>query len=170
MATPHGCIGGMSRGYYASLLPRLLPLSLANPLLTLLSTGLGLTRTLQTHLNPLLTRLVTQPDVASILALVVILFISLKMLDMMYRAVLFWINMAIRLLMWGSILVLGMWVYQRGVDGFVDDVSGLAEYWMGEYAKYSSEVQAFRDMDKGQIQMKAEQRRRAANGGAWWSG
>jgi hypothetical protein len=89
------------------LLPRLLPPSLANPILTLLTTTLGMTRTLHTHLSPLFTRLITQPDVATILALLAIFFISLKILDMMYRAVMFWINMAIRLVFWGSIVVLG---------------------------------------------------------------
>ncbi|OAK98682.1 hypothetical protein IQ06DRAFT_327227 [Phaeosphaeriaceae sp. SRC1lsM3a] len=145
---------------YASLLPRLLPSSLASPLLTLLTTGLGLTRTLQTHLSPLLTRVVTQPDIATILALLAIFFISLKILDMAYRAVMFWVNMVIRLVIWGSIVVLGMWIWNRGPEGFYEDICGLGEFWMGEYEKYSGEVKSFREQDKGQINMKAEQRRR----------
>jgi hypothetical protein len=79
---------------------------------------------------------------------------------MMYRAVMFWVNMVIRLVFWGSIVVLGMWVYNRGVDGFVDDISGLVEYWSGEYDKYSGEVRRFKESDQEQIQIKAEQRRR----------
>jgi hypothetical protein len=79
---------------------------------------------------------------------------------MMYRAVMFWVNMVIRLVFWGSILVLGMWVYNRGVDGFVEDVSGLMEYWGGEYEKYSGEVKRYQEVEKGQIKMKAEQRKR----------
>jgi hypothetical protein len=70
----------------------------------------------------------------------------------------FWINMFIRLVFWGSIVVLGLWVYNRGPEGFIEDISGLAEYWMGEYEKYSSEVKDF--SEKSQIKMKAEQRRR----------
>lgn len=145
---------------YASLLPRLLPSSLASPLLTLLTTGLGLTRTLQTHLSPLLTRVVTQPDIATILALLAIFFISLKILDMAYRAVMFWVNMVIRLVIWGSIVVLGMWIWNRGPEGFYEDICGLGEFWMGEYEKYSGEVKSFREQEQGQINMKAEQRRR----------
>jgi len=113
---------------YATLLPRLLPASLANPILTLLTTTLGLTRTLQTHLAPFLTRLLTQPDIASILLVVVALFISMKVLDMLYRAVLFWINLALRLAFWGGVVALGTWVYTRGPEGFVDDVQGLTAY------------------------------------------
>ncbi|KAF2833231.1 hypothetical protein CC86DRAFT_365182 [Ophiobolus disseminans] len=145
---------------YATLLPRLLPASLANPLLTLLTTTLGITRTLQTNLSPLITRVITQPDVATVLLLLAIFFISLKILDMMYRAVIFWVNMVIRLVFWGSIVVLGLWVWNRGVDGFVDDISGLFEYWTGEYEKYSGEVKKFQQQEKGQIRMKTEQKRR----------
>jgi hypothetical protein len=145
---------------YAALIPRFLPASFASPLLTLLTTSLGLTRTLQTHLTPLLTRLITQPDVATILLVVAIFFISLKVLDMMYRAVMFWVNMALRLVFWGAIVVLGMWVWNRGVDGFVDDVGGLMEYWTGQYEKYSGEVKVVKEQKEGQIRMKAEQKRR----------
>lgn len=156
----YGCKPANTYPDYASLLPRLLPASLANPLLTLLTTSLGLTRTLQTHLSPLVTRLITQPDVATILALLAIFFVSLKILDMMYRAVMFWVNMVLRLVLWGSVVVLGLWVWNRGLDGFVDDVSGLMEYWGGEYEKYSGEVKKFQEQKEGQIRMKAEQRKR----------
>ncbi|KAH8731172.1 nuclear pore assembly and biogenesis-domain-containing protein, partial [Phaeosphaeriaceae sp. PMI808] len=100
------------------------------------------------------------PDVASILAVLAIFFISLKILDMMYRAVLFWINMAIRLALWGGLLVLGTWIWSRGVDGFIEDVSGMVEHWSGEYEKYSEEVKSFREQDRAQIRMKAETKRR----------
>ncbi|RYO29253.1 hypothetical protein AA0111_g6279 [Alternaria arborescens] len=99
---------------YAALIPRFLPPSFASPLLQLLTTFFGISRTLTTHLSPLLNKLITQPDVASILALLAIFFISLKILDMMYRAVIFWVNLALRLVFWGGILVVGFWVYNRG--------------------------------------------------------
>jgi hypothetical protein len=79
---------------------------------------------------------------------------------MAYRAVMFWVNMVLRLVFWGAIVVLGMWVYNRGVDGFVEDIGGLVEYWMGEYEKYSGEVKGYRERERGQINVKAEQRRR----------
>lgn len=102
----------------------------------------------------------TQPDIATIVALLALFFISLKILDMAYRAVMFWINMFIRLVFWGGVLVLCMWVYNRGIDGFVEDIGELIEFWSGEYEKYSGEVKDFREREKGQIKMKAEQRRR----------
>ncbi|KAF1840774.1 uncharacterized protein K460DRAFT_321243 [Cucurbitaria berberidis CBS 394.84] len=145
---------------YASLLPRLLPPSLYNPLFTILTTTFGLMRTLQTHLSPLLTRLVTQPDVASILALLAILFISLKILDMMYRAVIFWVNMVLRLVFWGSILLVGLWVWNRGMDGFLEDVQGLGAHWMGEFEKYSGEVKEFQRQKEDQLRFQAAQKQK----------
>jgi hypothetical protein len=79
---------------------------------------------------------------------------------MMYRAVMFWVNMALRLVFWGAIVMLGMWLWNRGVDGFVDDVGGLVEYWTGQYEKYSGEVKMAKEQKEGQIRMKAEQQRR----------
>lgn len=79
---------------------------------------------------------------------------------MMYRAVIFWVNMAVRLVFWGGIVVLGLWVWNRGVDGFVDDVSGLMEYWTGQYEKYSGEVKMFQEQKEAQIRMKAQPKKR----------
>jgi hypothetical protein len=151
---------------YVTLLPRLLPPSVASPLLTFVTTAFGIFRTIQTHLTPLFSRVVTQPDVASILALVAIFFISLKILDMMYRAVLFWVNMVIRLALWGSMAVLGLWVYNRGIDGFVRDVQDISQTWMGSYEKYSNEVKKYQAEKEGQIRMQAGQQ--AAQQGKGW--
>lgn len=79
---------------------------------------------------------------------------------MMYRAVMFWINMALRLVFWGAIAVLGLWIWNRGVDGFVEDVSGLGEYWVGEYEKYSGEVKKFQGQKEEQIRVQAHKRGR----------
>ena len=111
-------------------------------------------------MSPLLNKLVTQPDVATILALLAIFFISLKILDMMYRAVIFWVNLALRLLFWGGILVMGLWVWNRGPEGFVEDLQGLGEYWVGEYEKYSGEVKSFQQQKEDQIRVQAGQQER----------
>ena len=51
-------------------------------------------------------------------------------------------------------------MYNRGPEGFVEDVSGLAEFWMGEFQKYTGEVKEYRESEKSQIKMKAEQRKK----------
>lgn len=140
---------------YATLLPRLLPASFASPVLTLLTTTLGLARTLQIHLSPFLTRLVTQPDIASVLLLIAVFFISLKILGMLYRAVMFWVMLAVRLVFWGAIVLTGLWVWNRGPEGFVEDMQGLGAYWMGEYERYSGEVRGFQKQKEEQIRVQA---------------
>lgn len=105
---------------------------------------------------PLFTRVLDKPDVASILVVVAALFISFKILDMMYRAVLFWVNLVFRLILWGGIAVIGLWIYNRGPDGFVNDVQDLVHTWAGEYEKYSSEVKRFQQDQEAQIRLQAK--------------
>jgi hypothetical protein len=150
---------------YAALLPRLLPPSFANPLLHLLTTFFGISRTLSEHISPLANKIITQPDVASILVLLAIFFISLKILGMMYRAVIFWVKLALQMVLWGGILVVGLWVYNRGLEGFVEDAQGLIEYWLGQYEMYSQEVKGFQQQKESQIRMKASAQQQ--NGKGW---
>ena len=60
---------------------------------------------------------------------------------MMYRAVIFWVNLALRLVFWGGILVVGFWVYNRGPEGFVEDVQGL-EGQLDQIEKRIAELRA----------------------------
>lgn len=78
---------------------------------------------------------------------------------MAYRAVLFWISLAYKLVMFSAIVTLGLWVYSRGVDGFVEDVGDLGNYWMGQYEKFSDEVNYYQSKKEDQI--------RKQNKG-WW--
>src|SRR5689334_21246238 len=83
---------------YIALLPRLLPPTIYNPLLNIVTTTFALLRTLSSHFAPVVTRLLTAPDIPTVLLLIALLLISLKVLDMAYRAVLFWVNLAFKLL------------------------------------------------------------------------
>lgn len=140
---------------YITLLPRFVSPSIYNPLFSIISTLFGLTRTLQTHFTPLLTRLIAQPDVATILALLAILLISLKILDMVYRTIMFWVRMALQLVFWGAVIVVGYWIWSRGPEGFIEDVQGLGGYWMGEYERFSGEARALKMQKDSQIRQEA---------------
>ncbi|KAH7114498.1 nuclear pore assembly and biogenesis-domain-containing protein [Dendryphion nanum] len=129
---------------YLPLLQSFLPPSLLTTLLKTITTTFGLLKTLQTHLSPFIARLTTSPDVTTLLLLAITLFLSFKILDMAYRAVMFWVRLVVRVAFYGSIVGVGLWVYSRGVDGFVEDVGGLMGFWAGEYERFSGDVKAFR--------------------------
>lgn len=152
---------------YVTLFHRFLPPSIASPIISIIAGAFGILKTAQTHLSPLLSRIISQPDVASILALLAILFISLKILDMAYRAVIFWVNLVIRLVLWGGVLILGFWVWNRGVDGFVEDVQGLAQHWTGQYEKFAGEAKAWKKAEEAQIKFNARQQQGGWGGRGW---
>lgn len=79
---------------------------------------------------------------------------------MAYRAVMFWVMLVYRLVIWGLVVGVGVWVWQRGVEGFVEDVKGLGEVWAGEYQRFSGEVKAYQSQKEQQIRMDQNKGRR----------
>ncbi len=75
----------------------------------------------------------TPPSLMSIALLLVILLVSLKLLDMAWRAMVFWLNLAAKIVFWGSMVMLVTWIWTRGPDGFMDDVKDLVVFWSKEY-------------------------------------
>ena len=84
-------------------------------------------------INPLLTKLLHSPDVPSILLLLLVLFISYKVLDLAYRSIMFWIRMSIRLAFYGGLVLIALWMYQRGADGVGADLAYVGREWNKEY-------------------------------------
>ncbi|KAI4191368.1 MAG: hypothetical protein L6R41_000155 [Letrouitia leprolyta] len=78
--------------------------------------------------------LTEQPSLVSLALLAILLVISLKVFDMVRRTVIYWISLAIRLIIYVGVVIVGMWVYQRGVEQSLEDlgwliglISGLSE-------------------------------------------
>ena len=69
----------------------------------------------------------------SIALLLVILFVSLKLLDMAWRAMVFWLNLAAKIVFWASMVMLVTWIWTRGPDGFMGDMQDLVAFWSKEY-------------------------------------
>ena len=61
------------------------------------------------------------PDLLTLGLLAALLFISMKTLDYMRRTIVYWISLAIRLGMWGAMIVVGVYVWQRGMEQSVED-------------------------------------------------
>lgn len=95
----------------------------------------------EAYIIPLINRATQQPDVASVILLLILFFISLKVLNILVNTVMFWIRLVIKMVFYGLILGLGMWVYTRGPEGVVDDVQSLAATWRGEYAYWKDRAE-----------------------------
>ena len=83
--------------------------------------------------SPLLNKLTTSPDLASIALLLVSLLASLLILDMVWRAVMYWVRLVLRLVFWASAVGLGLWLWNRGPEGVFEDVGILIGVWNEEY-------------------------------------
>ncbi|EME49028.1 hypothetical protein DOTSEDRAFT_96624, partial [Dothistroma septosporum NZE10] len=95
--------------------------------------GLSLTLKAKSYMLPLVDQLSQKPDLATIALLLVILFISLKILNMLYQTAIFWFRMARKIAFWGSLVALALWMYTRGPDGVAADTQYWFETWQGEY-------------------------------------
>ncbi len=86
----------------------------------------------RSYILPLIDQVSRKPDLATIALLLVILFVSLKILNMLWRTVMFWITMARRVIFWGGLVVLGLWMYTRGPEGVQEDVGYWINVWTNE--------------------------------------
>ena len=68
------------------------------------------------------------PDIAALALLAFVLLVSLKLLDMLRRQIMYWISMAIRLAMWAGVALLGVYVYHRGVEQSIEDLGWILGY------------------------------------------
>ncbi|PWY81485.1 hypothetical protein BO83DRAFT_457927 [Aspergillus eucalypticola CBS 122712] len=86
-------------------------------------------------LASLLTSSMPMPDLVSIFILALVLIISLKILDYARRLVMFWVNLALRLLWWALVLGALWYVYSVGIEKTGRDLGWLVGVagglWMG---------------------------------------
>jgi hypothetical protein len=114
---------------------------------------------------PLINRLVNKPDLASIALLLIILWLSMKILGIVYNAVMFWVVLIARIVFWGSLIVGGIYVWNRGPDGVIEDISTAYGIWMGEYDYWKKQYKASEDLRR-QLDSRYGVNERLA--GVWW--
>lgn len=76
-------------------------------------------------LSTFLTTSTAMPDLFSIVLLVIIFYISIRVLDYARRVIMFWVMLAFRLAFWGSVLGFAWYVYRVGIDTAGRDVGWL---------------------------------------------
>lgn len=89
--------------------------------------------TVQSYALLLVDKLSNKPDLTTIALLLVIVLVSLKILDMLYQTVLFWLRMVRKIVFWGTLIGLAVWMYTRGPDGVAEDLQYWFDTWNGEY-------------------------------------
>ncbi|KAF2722787.1 hypothetical protein K431DRAFT_244366 [Polychaeton citri CBS 116435] len=105
-----------------------------------------LTSTARSYILPLIDRVAQKPDLATIALLLIILFVSLKILNMLWQAVMFWVRLAKTIIFWGGLGALAIWVYNRGPDGMMEDVSYWTEVWQQEHHYWKEQEREARRM------------------------
>lgn len=52
---------------------------------------------------------------------------------MLWQTLMFWVRLTRRLVFWGGLAALGLWVWSRGPEGVVEDVGFWRARWGEEY-------------------------------------
>jgi len=140
----------------------------------LLQTTLSLYTTIQTLFTPFLAQLRQSPDAASVLLLGILLFVSLKLLNILRRALMFWVVVAARLTTWVGLALAALWLYTRGPVGAAQDLRGVLGYvgevFWEEYQKAQSGqgvAQAQRGVGAKGVPI-GKKPTGGGKGGTWW--
>ncbi|KAF2233200.1 hypothetical protein EV356DRAFT_504056 [Viridothelium virens] len=96
---------------------------------------------LSAFFSPFLNKLTTSPDLASIALLLLTLIASLVILDMLWRAVIYWVRLFFNLVFWASAVGLGFWMWNRGPDGVIEDIEMLIGVWSKEYTHWKQRAE-----------------------------
>ncbi|EME89479.1 uncharacterized protein MYCFIDRAFT_86383 [Pseudocercospora fijiensis CIRAD86] len=116
------------------------------------STANGYLSTIKSYLLLLINQVSEKPDLATIALLLIIFFISLKILNMLLQTVLFWFRMARRLVFWGGLVGLAVWMYTRGPEGAAADLQYWYDTWTVEYEHWKEQERVARLMQQQQAQ------------------
>ncbi|PPJ55393.1 hypothetical protein CBER1_02715 [Cercospora berteroae] len=97
-------------------------------------------------LNAAIDSVSTKPDLATVALLLVIIFISLKILNMVVGTVLWWFRFIKGVVFYGGLMGLALWMYTRGPAGVAEDLGYWWGVWKGEYAHWSEQERVARIM------------------------
>ncbi|KAL6239830.1 hypothetical protein BDW75DRAFT_197493 [Aspergillus navahoensis] len=86
--------------------------------------------------QPLAHLLATMPDVASVLVLFFLLFVSFKILDYARRAVMWWVWTTIWAAKWATIFGAAGYIYIAGLEKVVHDISYVFNFLSGLLEQY----------------------------------
>ena len=103
-----------------------------------------------------------KPDLATIALLLVIVFVSLKILNMLWETLMFWIRLARKIVVWGGLLAFALWMYNRGPEGVMEDVNYWWQVWNQDYDYWKERERVARMARQGYTM------RDTKRGGSWF--
>lgn len=115
----------------------------ARQLFTIFNTARG-------YIAPFVQQVIQKPDLATVALLLIILFVSLKLVNMLYQSVLWWFRMAWNFVFWGGLAALAMWMYTRGPEGAAADMQYWYAMWTGEYQRWKDQERVARLLNQQQ--------------------
>ncbi|MCJ1475910.1 hypothetical protein MMC13_004574 [Lambiella insularis] len=107
------------------------------------------------------------PDLATLAVLAIVLFLSLKVLDILRRQIMYWMSLALRLLLWASVGLIGFYVYQRGGEQSLEDLGWILGFFAGleDEGERIGKTKGRQKMGDAKRAASAGQRRRTRGGG-----
>ncbi|KAK3072319.1 hypothetical protein LTR53_007052 [Teratosphaeriaceae sp. CCFEE 6253] len=117
-----------------------------SPYLYTLYNTLALIKSWTQHLVEQVSR---KPDLATLALLLIIVLVSLKILNMLWQTLLFWLRLARRIVFWGGLAVVALWMWSRGPAGMVEDVQYWRGAWSHEYDYWKEREQVTRQARQG---------------------
>lgn len=117
------------------------------------------TSMIRSWLLPLIDQVTRKPDLATIALLLIIVLVSLKILDMLWQTVKFWLRLARRIVLFAGLAALALWLWSRGPDGVMDDIGYWVRMWNTEHQYW---------LDKERAAKMARQKPAYGRQGAGW--
>lgn len=71
------------------------------------------------------------PDLATLVLLAVVLLVSVKIVNVVRRTVIYWIWLTVRLALWTAVAMVGVYAWQQGAEKTVEDLGWLVGFVAG---------------------------------------
>ena len=108
------------------------------------------------------------PDIATLVLLAVVLFISLKLLDIVRNMIFSWIRMILKLGVWALVAAVGLYVWLNGIEQSMESLGWVIGYMAGlenEGERIGNIKASRRTRDANRISTRGHRRR--TRGAGW---
>ena len=107
------------------------------------------------------------PDFAALALLAVIVLVSIKVLDMLRKSIIYWLGLALRLALWAMVAGVGVYVWQRGFEQSIEDLGWVMGFLegLGDEGERIGQNRAYRKAGDARRMPRSGPRGRTRGGG-----